>query len=50
MCAEKCCCCNTDEKDQELLKIIEKYKEKKGALIPILHETQELYGYLSELQ
>lgn len=47
MCAEKCSSCVTDEKDQILLDIIEKNKDKKGALIPVLHEAQELYGYLS---
>ncbi len=27
-------------------KIIAKYKDTPGALIPVLHEAQELYGYL----
>ena len=26
--------------------IIEKYKDTKGALIPVLHEAQDVYGYL----
>ncbi len=30
----------------ELDPIIEKYREKKGSLIPILHEVQEKVGYL----
>ncbi len=42
----KCCCGCTDERDQKLQEIIKKYKDKKGALIPVLHEVQELYGYL----
>lgn len=43
----KCCYdCATDERDQKLAKIIEANKNKKGALIPVLHEAQELYGYL----
>ena len=35
-----------DPKAQELQTIIEKHKGMKGALIPVLHEAQELYGYL----
>ncbi|HAA26186.1 MAG TPA: NAD(P)H-dependent oxidoreductase subunit E [Ruminiclostridium sp.] len=35
-----------DQKVQELIKIIEKHKGKKGALIPVLHDAQNLYGYL----
>jgi len=35
-----------DTKAQELENIIKKYKDVKGALIPVLHEAQELYGYL----
>lgn len=42
----KCCCGQKDEKQEKLLKIIEEHKDQKGALIPILHEVQELYGYL----
>ncbi len=43
-----CCCSDSevDERVQKLHKIIEKHKETKGALIPVLHEAQELYGYL----
>lgn len=42
------CCCSTkaDPRDQKLQEIIEKYKDSKGALIPVLHEVQEVYGYL----
>ncbi len=36
----------TPEQEQELLKVIDKYKNTEGALIPILHEAQEIYGYL----
>jgi len=49
-----CRCCHTngnsdiDERVLKLEKIIEKHKNTKGALIPILHEAQELYGYLPE--
>jgi NADH:ubiquinone oxidoreductase subunit E len=35
-----------DEKERKLQEIIEKYKDSKGALIPVLHEAQEVYGYL----
>ncbi|MGI6049456.1 MAG: NADH-quinone oxidoreductase subunit NuoE [Acetivibrionales bacterium] len=41
-----CGCCSTDNKVQELDKIIAKYKDTRGALIPVLHDAQELYGYL----
>lgn len=41
-----CGCCCADTKAQELDKIIEKYKNTRGALIPVLHEAQEVYGYL----
>lgn len=36
----------TKEQENELLKVIEKYKGTEGALIPTLHEAQEIYGYL----
>jgi len=39
-------CCTADVKAQELEKIIAKYKDTRGALIPVLHEAQDLYGYL----
>lgn len=44
--SSNCCCSCVDEKEQKLQEIIEKYKETKGALIPVLHEAQEVYGYL----
>ncbi|HHW22214.1 MAG TPA: NADH-quinone oxidoreductase subunit NuoE [Clostridiaceae bacterium] len=40
------CGCCVDNKAQELNKIIAKYKDTRGALIPVLHEAQDLYGYL----
>jgi NADP-reducing hydrogenase subunit HndA len=46
MSANKCCCGCVDEKEQKLQEIIEKYKTTRGALIPVLHEAQEIYGYL----
>jgi NADP-reducing hydrogenase subunit HndA len=46
MSTNNCCCGGTDVRDQKLAEIIEKYKNTKGALIPVLHEAQELYGYL----
>jgi len=36
----------TPEQEKELMAVIEKYKETRGALIPVLHEAQEIYGYL----
>jgi NADP-reducing hydrogenase subunit HndA len=44
--SSNCCCDCVDEKSQKLQEIIEKYRETKGALIPVLHEAQEVYGYL----
>lgn len=35
-----------DEREDKLLSIIEKHKNTTGGLIPVLHEAQELYGYL----
>ncbi|MDF2870991.1 MAG: dehydrogenase (ubiquinone) 24 kDa subunit [Anaerocolumna sp.] len=34
------------EQEAELLKVINKYKDDKGALMPILQEAQSIYGYL----
>ncbi|MEG0661971.1 MAG: NAD(P)H-dependent oxidoreductase subunit E [Anaerovoracaceae bacterium] len=34
------------ENAEKLNKIIAKYKDTRGALIPVLHEAQEVYGYL----
>lgn len=38
--------CKCSEANKQLEEIISKYKGTKGALIPVLHEAQELYGYL----
>lgn len=47
MSANGCCCCGgVDSREQKLNEIIEKYKNTKGALVPVLHEAQEVYGYL----
>ncbi len=35
-----------DPKEIKLGEILAKYKQQKGALIPVLQETQEVYGYL----
>ena len=44
---EKCTgCAESQEKAKELNRIIAKYKDTQGALIPVLHEAQEVYGYL----
>ncbi|MGI6562362.1 MAG: NADH-quinone oxidoreductase subunit NuoE [Clostridia bacterium] len=42
----KCGCTCSDAKEKQLQEIIEKYKNTEGALIPVLHEAQEVYGYL----
>ncbi len=36
----------TAEQEKLLNAVIEKYKDTRGALIPVLHEAQEIYGYL----
>ena len=36
------------EKMEKLEEIILHHKDQQGALIPILHETQELFGYIPE--
>ncbi|MCX7922151.1 MAG: NADH-quinone oxidoreductase subunit NuoE [Clostridia bacterium] len=46
MSTNKCCCGCVDEREQKLQEIIAKYKDTRGALIPVLHEAQEVYGYL----
>jgi NADH:ubiquinone oxidoreductase subunit E len=49
----KCCCQGVPEPTQEELlgrldKVIEEYKSKAGALIPVLQIAQGIYGYLPE--
>lgn len=44
--ASNSCCTIAEEKLQKLQEIISKYKHTRGALIPVLHEAQELFGYL----
>lgn len=36
----------TKEQEEKLLAVIEKHKGQDGALIPVLHEAQDIYGYL----
>jgi NADP-reducing hydrogenase subunit HndA len=36
----------TKEQNERLLAVIKNHKNQKGALMPILQETQEIYGYL----
>ena len=38
----------TAEQKEALEAVIEKYKGKAGALMPVLQEAQEIYGYLPE--
>lgn len=40
------CGCCLDEKRKKLLQVIEAEKHVPGSLIHILHEAQEIYGYL----
>ena len=44
---DKCTgCAGSHEKAKELQQIIAKYKDTRGSLIQVLHEAQEVYGYL----
>ena len=36
----------TAEQEAELMSVIAQYKDQDGALIPVLHQAQEIYGYL----
>ena len=40
------CACGCDEKRAKLLAVIEKNRNVAGSLIHVLHEAQEIYGYL----
>ena len=48
MSENKCYCELEPEKIEKLKQIIAENKDIEGALIPILHEAQELFGYLPE--
>jgi NADP-reducing hydrogenase subunit HndA len=43
---ENCCCSCEDGRRQKLQEVIARYRDTNGALIPVLHEAQEIYGYL----
>jgi NADP-reducing hydrogenase subunit HndA len=48
---EKTCSCCQEAQDpryDELAEIIEQNRGQEGALIPVLHQAQELFGYLPE--
>jgi NADP-reducing hydrogenase subunit HndA len=36
----------TDQQMSDIIAIVDKYRDDKGALIPVLHEVQEYFGYL----
>ncbi|MGI6737072.1 MAG: NAD(P)H-dependent oxidoreductase subunit E [Anaerovoracaceae bacterium] len=45
--AQNCAACpEATAKAEKLNAIIAKHKDEKGALIPVLHEAQDVYGYL----
>ena len=46
----KCCCGSqqTDERLEKIKEVIASHKDTKGALIPVMHEVQDTYGYLPE--
>ncbi len=37
-----------DPRYEQLDALIKRYQDKKGALVPLLHEAQEIFGYLPE--
>lgn len=50
MTEEKCCsgCTEIDIRFDKVKDITKKFKVMKGALIPVLHEVQKIFGYLPE--
>ncbi|HVJ49746.1 NADH-quinone oxidoreductase subunit NuoE [Desulfitobacterium sp.] len=46
MCVE--CKDLVDPKEEKLDELIARYKSQKGAMIPVLQQAQEIYGYLPE--
>lgn len=36
----------TAQQEQQLLQVISEHKDEAGALIPVLHKAQDIYGYL----
>ena len=36
----------TAEQEEQLMSVIAEHKDQSGALIPVLHKAQEIYGYL----
>ncbi len=47
---EKCCsgCGEIDIRYEKVKDVTKKFMDMKGALIPVLHEVQKLFGYLPE--
>jgi len=50
MTEEKCCseCVEIDIRYENVKEVTKKFKDMKGALIPVLHEVQKIFGYLPE--
>ena len=46
--SQAACCCGGSKENEGLKAILAKYQGQKGSLIPVLQETQNLYGYLPE--
>lgn len=44
----KSCECDNNDKAKKLYQVLNEYQNAKGALIPVLHEVQGIYGYLPE--
>ena len=52
MAQKNCCPCNEQMSEEQLLQqldsVLEDYKDKPGALIPVLQTAQTMFGYLPE--
>jgi NADH:ubiquinone oxidoreductase subunit E len=50
---KQCACCEEEASEEELLarldEIIDEYRDKPGALIPVLQYAQGIFGYLPEV-
>lgn len=47
-CCSQSSCEATDKEQQQLQEVFSKYKGQQGALIPVLQEAQDVYGYLPQ--
>ncbi len=51
MCSCSCCSCNENVQDRRYVnfyKMLKQYRDTTGKIIPVLQETQEIFGYIPE--